>query len=88
MDLAFLEPLGYASKTDGGIYEIPFLDRMGFVFVLCIAGMWIISMIDNKRGIKANGLEVDRSMFKLSPAFTVGVLMVLGILTALYTFFW
>ncbi len=86
-NLAFLEPFGFAAKS-GDVYEIPFLDRMGFVFVLCIVGMIIISLIDNKRGVKANGLEVDRSMFKLSPGFTVGVLFVLGILTALYTFFW
>ncbi len=88
MNLAFLEPYGFAAKTDKGIYEIPFLDRMGFVFVICILGMFIISLIDNKRGVKANGLEVDRSMFKLSPSFTVGVLIVGGILTALYTIFW
>ena len=87
VNLAFLEPYGFAAKV-GDVYEIPFLDRMGFVFVLCIVGMIIISLIDNKRGVKANGLEVDRSMFKLSPGFTVGVLLVLGILTALYTFFW
>ena len=87
-NLAFMQPYGFAAKNDQGIYEIPFIDRMGFVFVLCIAGMWIISMIDNRRGIKPNGLEVDRSMFKLSPAFTVGVIIVGGILTALYTLFW
>ncbi len=86
-NLAFLEPMGFAAKS-GDVYEIPFLDRMGFVFVLCIVGMVIISLIDHKRGVKANGLEVDRSMFKLSPGFTVGVLIVLGILTALYTIFW
>ncbi len=88
MDLAFLAPMGFAAKNDMGVYEIPFLDRMGFVFVLCIAGMALISYIDNKRGVKANGLEIDKSMFKLSPAFTVGVLIVCGILTALYTIFW
>jgi SSS family solute:Na+ symporter len=88
MDLSFLEQFGFAAKNGDGVYEIPFLDRMGFVFVMCIVGMWIISMIDNKRGVKPNGLEVDRSMFKLSPGFTVGVLFVCGILAALYTFFW
>lgn len=88
IDLAFLAPMGFAAKNDQGIYEIPFIDRMGFVFILCIAGMWIISMIDNIRGIKTNGLEIDRSMFKLSPSFTVGVLIVCGILAALYTLFW
>ena len=88
MDLAFLAPMGFATKNDIGVYEIPFLDRMGFVFALCIAGMALISYIDSKRGVKANGLEIDRRMFKLSPAFTVGVLIVCGILTALYTIFW
>lgn len=86
-DMAFLEPYGFAAKVDG-VYEIPFLDRMGFVFVICILGMWIISTIDNKRGVKPNGLEIDKSMFKLHPAFAVGALLVGGILTALYTIFW
>jgi hypothetical protein len=52
--------------------EIPFLDRMGFVFIMCIVGMWIISVYENKRGVKTNGLEVDRSMFKLSPGLYRG----------------
>jgi SSS family solute:Na+ symporter len=86
-DMAFLEPYGFAAKVDG-VYEIPFLDRMGFVFAICILGMWIISTIENKRGVKPNGLEIDKSMFKLHPAFAVGVLLVGGILTALYTIFW
>ncbi len=88
MDLAFLQPMGFAAKNDSGVYEIPFLDRMGFVFVLCMIGMWIISILDNKRGVKPNGLEVDRSMFKLSPAFTVGILIICVILASLYTIFW
>lgn len=86
-DLSFLEPMGFAAKVEG-LYEIPFIDRMGFVFVICIIGMWIISTVENKRGVKANRLEIDKSMFKLNPAFTVGTLIVGGILTALYTIFW
>jgi SSS family solute:Na+ symporter len=50
--------------------------------------MIIISKMDSKRGVKTKGLEVDSSMFKLHPAFAVGVLIVAGILTALYTIFW
>ena len=88
MDLHFLEPYGFAAKGNTGLWEIPFLDRMGFVFIICIVGMWIISILGNKLGAKPKGLEVDRSMFKLSPGFTVGVLIVCGILTALYTLFW
>ena len=87
-NLSFLEPYGFAAKTDKGIFEIPFLDRMGFVFVICIVGMVIISLLGKLFGANPKGLEVDSSMFKLKPAFAVGVLIVGGILTALYTIFW
>ena len=32
-DLSFLEPLNFAKLNADGVYEIPFLDRMGFVFI-------------------------------------------------------
>jgi len=38
--------------------------------------------------VKTNGLEIDRSMFKVSNGFAVGALMILGTLAALYTIFW
>lgn len=88
INLSFLEPMGFAVANAEGVYEIPFLDRMGFVFIICILGMWLISRYENKHGITPKGLEVDSKMFRLSPGFTVGLLIVCGILTALYTFFW
>ena len=88
MDLSFLAPLGFSKANDAGIYEIPFLDRMGFVFALCIIGMVIISTIDNRKGVTPHGLEIDRKMFKLSPGFAAGALIILGILAALYTIYW
>ena len=88
MDLSFLSGAGFSSANSKGVYEIPFLDRMGFVFLFCCMGMWVISTIDNKRGIKTNGLDVDKSMFKVHPVFAIGSLIVLGIIAALYTIFW
>ena len=88
MNLSFLQQFGFAKANDKGVFEIPFLDRMGFVFMICVIGMVLISLIDNKRGIKANGLEVDRAMFKMTPSFAVGALIVCGILAALYTIYW
>lgn len=88
VDLSFLAPLHFAVPNGSGVYEIPFLDRMGFVFILCIIGMVIITKIENKRGVVPNGLEVDKSMFKMSPGFTAGALIVLGIIAALYTIYW
>ena len=88
MNLSFLEQSGFSKANSDGIFEIPFIDRMGFVFVICVAGMVIISLVENSRGIKTKGLEIDRSMFKMSPGFTVGALIIFGILAALYTVLW
>ena len=88
MDLSFLSPLNFASLNADGIYEIPFLDRMGFVFIFCVIGMSIITNIENRKGVIPNGLVVDKSMFKMSPGFAAGSLIVLGIIAALYTIYW
>ncbi len=88
MDLSFLSPLGFSKANAAGVYEIPFIDRMGFVFVFCILGMVIISAIDNRKGVTAHGLEVDKNMFRLSPGFAVGALVICGILAALYSIYW
>jgi SSS family solute:Na+ symporter len=92
INLSFLKPLGFATlvkQSDGSmLYEIPFIDRMGFVFAISVIVMYIISKIENKRGVITNGLEVDRSMFKLNNSFAVGAIIIAGILVALYSFFW
>lgn len=87
-DLSFLSSVNFSVLTAEGVYEIPFLDRMGFVFIFCIVGMIIISKIENARGVVPKGLEVDKKMFKMDPGFAVGALIICGILAALYTIFW
>jgi solute:Na+ symporter, SSS family len=71
-------------NRETGIYEIPFLDRMGFVFLFCV--LFMVLLADKKNNPK--GLEVDRSMFKTTPSFTIGAIVILTIITALYTIFW
>lgn len=88
VDLAFLHSVGFAVPNAEGVYEIPFIDRMGFVFALCVFGMYLISIYENKKGVRPNGLEVDKTMFRMSPSFTVGMLVILSLLAALYTLFW
>ncbi len=88
MDLSFLNPMGFAVPNAKGVYEIPFIDRMGFVFLICVIGMFFISQYESKRNVPTNGLEIDKSMFKMSPSFTVGVLIIVSVLAALYTLFW
>ena len=92
MNLEFLNSTGFAvlvpQENGTSLYEIPFIDRMGFVFAICVAIMIVISLIDQKRGIKSKGLEIDSSMFKVNSGFLAGSLLVTGILVALYTIFW
>ncbi len=92
-NLEFLKGIGFSTpviQKDGitKLYEIPFLDRMGIVFVICVAGMYIISMIENANGKRVNALEVDTKMFRTSNGFAVGALIIAGILIALYTLLW
>jgi len=68
--------------------DMPFMNRMGFVFLALVAIMVIVSLFD-KNGQKNNKtIEMDASMFRTSPSFTVGMVLILGIIAALYTMFW
>ncbi|WP_316828448.1 sodium/sugar symporter [Pedobacter miscanthi] len=87
-DLSWLSGMGFSVKNAAGVYEIPFLDRMGFVFVFCIAGMVIISLLSNKAKAEAKGLAIDAKMFKTSTSFAVGALLIIGLLVALYSVYW
>ena len=92
MNLEFLHASGFSAlvtQEDGSsLYEIPFIDRMGFVFAICVVLMIMISLLDQKRGLKTKGLEIDASMFKVNNAFLAGSLLIGGILVALYSIFW
>lgn len=64
---------------------IPFLDRMGWVFVICVSVMFVLSLVlpdENK------GLEIDSSMFKTTRGFAIGAAIVLIAIVTLYTVFW
>ncbi|TDO22667.1 sodium/sugar symporter [Pedobacter duraquae] len=91
-DLSWLSGMGFSKlvKQESGamLYEIPFLDRMGFVFIFCIIGMYIISMVEGRKGANPKGLEIDAKMFKTSTGFAVGALLILGLIVALYSIYW
>lgn len=92
VNLEFLYSSGFATlveqKDKTMAYEIPFIDRMGFVFLICVLLMIAISLYDEKRGYQSKGLEIDSKMFKVTNGFAVGSLIITGILVALYTIFW
>lgn len=89
LDVSFLQPFGFAALNPAtGIIEIPFLDRMGFVFLICVIGMILISLATPAHKRPTNTLEVDVKMFKTSPGFAFGAIVVLIALAILYYTFW
>jgi SSS family solute:Na+ symporter len=88
LDLQFLYSTGFSVANAEGVYEIPFIDRMGFVFIICLLVMYLISIYENRNGIIPNALKVDNSMFRTTPGFAVGALFIIGIIAALYGIYW
>ncbi len=68
--------------------EIPFINRMGIVFLLLVALMVILTLLDPKSKHNPKGLDIDASMFKPNLSFVVGSIIICGILAALYTVYW
>lgn len=81
-------PLYTAFMNAQGVYEIPFLISMGWVFFFTVIIMVIISLLDTKGLNEDNALEVDTSMFKLPPRILAMIIIILGIILALYIRFW
>lgn len=89
MDLSFLQSTGFAViNPASGLMEIPFLDRMGFVFLICVIGMVLISIMAPAHKLPTRPLEVDFKMFKTSPGFAIGAIIVLIMLAVIYYKFW
>jgi solute:Na+ symporter, SSS family len=88
-DLQFLGDYGFSVlNPESALFEIPFLDRMGFVFLIVVVLMVVISLADKNSKNNPKGLEIDGAMFKPKGAFAIGAALVCGILAALYIVFW
>ncbi|MEC5145231.1 sodium/sugar symporter [Chitinophaga sp. 212800010-3] len=87
-NLSFLSRAGLAVMNEKGIWEIPFMDRMGIVFILCIIVMYFISIYGKKDATQIKSMDVDKRMFVATPGFIAGAMIICGILIALYSVFW
>ncbi|HAH36616.1 solute:Na+ symporter, SSS family [Algoriphagus ornithinivorans] len=67
---------------------LPFIDRMGVVFLILAALMIIISLVEGKGKDHPNSIEINKALFKTSPGFKIGAFIISGIIAALYIVFW
>jgi solute:Na+ symporter, SSS family len=69
-----------------GEYAIPFLVQMGWVFCFTCLIMVVVSLLDKQP--QNNTMEIDSSLFKLSPRILLMVLLIAGLVLSLYIKFW
>ena len=66
---------------------VPFMNRMGVVFLISVAVMVTISLIENK-GDDKKAIQLEKSIFHTSAVFNAGAIAITGILAVIYTVFW
>lgn len=67
---------------------MPFLHRTGWAFLILVAIMVVVSLLDKKSTQNPKGLDLDPKMFNVTGSFAVLSILICGILAALYTVFW
>lgn len=67
--------------------NMPFLDRMGYVFLICLFIIWLFAKIENKPE-SDKVIQLDKEMFKTSKGFKWGAAIIVVILIVLYAIWW
>ncbi len=80
-------PKGWSSNSFF-LDDIPFLDQMGYTFLLTMIVIVLVSFIQNKGKTDLKGIEIIKDTFKTSPLFNTISFAIMLILVALYAFFW
>jgi len=86
-------PLSTALKflpalTNGSFPDYPFIDRMSITFVLIVIVMGVMSLLKREKDNGHHEIVIEKKMFRVTPGFTIGSAIIVGILAALYTVFW
>lgn len=83
------ETLLYTAYPDHkGVYTIPFLVQMGWVFFFTCLVMIVASLLDKNLASRSNTMEIDPSMFKVEPRNLILIVIILVLVLSLYIRFW
>lgn len=67
--------------------EIPFMNRMGIVFLICMGLIWVFARIEGNR-VHEKAIDLRKELFKTSNAFKIASIGVIIILILLYSIWW
>ena len=83
------ETILYTAYANGrGGFEIPYLIQMGWVFVFTFITIVLVSILDKKGHTQEHKLQEDKNQYALSNANIAMVIIVLGLVAAMYIRFW
>ena len=77
-----------AYPNANGVFEIPFLIQMGWVFFFTTLIIITVSLLDSKGREHVHALEVDTSMYKVSKGHLALITIILLLVVAIYIRFW
>ncbi|HXA01430.1 MAG TPA: hypothetical protein VNW99_05540, partial [Cytophagaceae bacterium] len=69
------------------LYAIPFLDRMGYIFLI-LSGMMILISLSEKQERDLKSIHFTKDLFKTDTVFNVSAVIILIILAVIYGIFW
>ena len=79
----------YTAYADSkGVYTIPFLVQMGWVFFFTCLVMIVASLLDKNLVSRSHTMEIDPAMFKVEPRNLILIMLILVLVLALYIRFW
>ncbi len=87
--LAGNETILYTAYSNGhGGFEIPYLIQMGLVFAFTMITIVLVSLLDKAGQKHENDLIEDGSKYKLTNANLAMIIIILGLVAAIYIRFW
>ena len=83
-------PNGWFEGTaiSGLFPSIPFMDQMGYTFLITALIIVVISQIEGKGQDNDKSIPLKKSFFATDPVFNIGAFVVCILLAVLYTVFW
>lgn len=87
--LAGADTLLYTAYPNAkGVFEIPFLVQMGWVFFFTTLLIITVSLLDKKGRQFVHALQVDKAMYKVSKTHLAMIVIVLFLVITIYVRFW
>ena len=67
--------------------SVPFMDRMGIVFLLCFALIVLFALIE-KKPVDETKVSYPKGLFRTTKGFKIGSAIIIAILVFLYAIWW